>query len=165
MSPFELIGKSRAMPRLERVRKLYIHVSYFKECFQKKKQNKHPISQDRKVVWVVSLCYMVPALLASFKNSHITSQSWLVGFLLFFWQRCVKKLFVVYTTQVNSALWLASAEVFLQLYSPLSIERRNWKKSTIFHYIITDKVVFDAIFSTWVKLTKAKTIIHRGGGD
>ena len=30
------------------------------------------------------LCYMVPALLASFKNSHITLQSWLMGFLLFF---------------------------------------------------------------------------------
>ena len=36
------------------------------------------------------LCYMVPALLASFKNSHITLQSWLMGFLLFFWQRFLK---------------------------------------------------------------------------
>ena len=29
-------------------------------------------------------------LLASFKNSHITLQSWLMGFLLFFWQRFLK---------------------------------------------------------------------------
>ena len=48
--------------------------------FQKKvvKKSKHPISQDRKVV------YMVQALLASFQNSHITLQSWLIGFLIFF---------------------------------------------------------------------------------
>ena len=33
------------------------------------------------------LCYMVPALLAGFKNFRITLQSWLLGFLLLFWQR------------------------------------------------------------------------------
>ena len=30
------------------------------------------------------LCYMVPVLLASFKNTPITLQSWLMGLLLFF---------------------------------------------------------------------------------
>ena len=46
------------------------------------------MSQDDKVVLIVShttrdLCYMVPALLANFKNSPITLQSWLMGFLIF----------------------------------------------------------------------------------
>ena len=46
-----------------------------------------PKSQDRNVVWVGpcatgELYYIVPALLASFKNSHINRQSWLMGFLL-----------------------------------------------------------------------------------
>ena len=52
------------------------------------KNKKHPISQDHKVVWVVSratgdLCYIVPALLACCKNSHVNLQSWHMPFLLF----------------------------------------------------------------------------------
>ena len=46
------------------------------------------MSQDHKVVLIVShttrdLCDMVPALLANFKNSPITLQSGLMGFLIF----------------------------------------------------------------------------------
>jgi len=46
------------------------------------------MSQDHKVVLIVShttrgLGCMVPALLANFKNSPITLQSWLMGFLIF----------------------------------------------------------------------------------
>ena len=70
--------------------------SYFQKRYIKKRE--HHISLDRKVVWVVSratgdLCYMMPALLTSFKNSNIILQSWLMGFLLFFrnvfWNSCI----------------------------------------------------------------------------
>ena len=59
--------------------------SYFKKRCQKK--SKHPISQEE--IWVVSrasrdLCYMLPALLACFKNSHITLQPKPMGFCFSF---------------------------------------------------------------------------------
>ena len=62
-------------------------------------KSEHPISLDRKVVWVVSratgdLCYMMPALLTSFKNCNIILQSWLMGFLLFFWKHFLKQLYI-----------------------------------------------------------------------
>ena len=73
--------------------------AYVYSYFQKRiKKREHPISLDRKVVWVVSratgdLCYMMPALLTSFKNSNIILQSWLMGFMLFFrnvfWNSCI----------------------------------------------------------------------------
>ena len=69
----------------------------FIQLFQKRQKQKseHPISLDRKVVWVVSgatgdLCNMMPALWTGSKNSNITLQSWLIGFLLFFWKRFLK---------------------------------------------------------------------------
>ena len=77
--------------KLNQCNPLFIHCYFKKSC----KKSKHPISQDRKVVWVVSR-YMVQALLASFQNSHITLQSWLIGFLIFFWQRFLKWLYTLH---------------------------------------------------------------------
>ena len=73
--------------------------SYFQKRYQKKRE--HPISLDRKAVWVVSpatgdLCYMMPALLTSFKNSNIILQSWLMLFFWnVFWSSCICMIYVM----------------------------------------------------------------------
>ena len=76
-------------------------------------------------------------------------------------------MFLVYTTQVNSAFGarsLANSEVIIQVYSLPRIKRRSkLQNSIIFQFIVTDKVVFGAIFSTCVVYTK--TIIHLSVGE
>ena len=57
---------------------------------------------------------------------------------------------------------LARALVIIQLlYLPLSIEQHSkLKKLIIFQFIVTDKVVFGAIFLTCAVYTKRIIIIH-----
>ena len=76
----------------------------------------------------------------------------------------LKLIYIYYTPHKGKcfqfgARWLASSEVIIQVNSPPSIERRvKLKKSIIFQFIVTDRVVFGAIYSTCVVYTK--TIIH-----
>ena len=68
-------------------------------------------------------CYLV------LKNSHITLQSWLMGFLLFFWQRFLKYLYVYLV--LKHVVHAKQKEIFVYLV----LKRVFWVEKTGMYYL------------------------------
>ena len=102
-------------------------ITWWLELYEHKKAN-IPWAKTTRLYWLIvshttrDLCYMVPALLANFKNSPITLQSWLMGFLIFL------------TTFFEVALchiypWIMCAMYNMHPYFGLHLKKKKEKKA------------------------------------